>query len=208
MCSDVTDSKSVLQAWRERGGEYSPRYYAHYGPNDTSESILEFVDALDGSDPSILEIGCSSGRHLAHLHDNGYRNVTGVDVNEDAVAVMKETFPDLAADATIYVDAIENVITEFDDREFDVVFSVETLQHIHHENEWVFEDVARITDRLLLTAELETDDDSDGTPVTHLNDDVPLYYRNWRRVFTEFGFEETDSRSVGRDTLRAFRRAT
>jgi len=202
------DADSVLRAWLNRSGEYSPDYYAYYGPNETSEVIRERLDSAVGPDAAILELGCSSGRHLAHLYEHGHENVYGIDVNDNASEVMKDAYPDLAAAGTFYFDAIENVVTEFDDGCFDAVYSVQTLQHIHHDNEWVFEEVARITDDVLLTVEIEDDDRGSTTDpaVTYINDDFPLYRRDWNGVFTEFDLDEVDSRAIGEDTLRAFRR--
>lgn len=214
------DSNDVLDEWEDREGEYSPTYYAYYGPNETSESILGYVqDHLD-SDATILELGCSSGRHLSHLYDHGYENLHGIEVNPEAFDVMDENYPELADAGTFYADAIEHVVPEFEDGQFDAVFSVETLQHIHPDHDWVFSDISRITSELLITAEIEdsseddsvasesSEDDSDSETdldVSHVRGDFPLYHRDWNRVFTDLGFSETDSESGKRDRIRAFR---
>ncbi|NEU56806.1 bifunctional 2-polyprenyl-6-hydroxyphenol methylase/3-demethylubiquinol 3-O-methyltransferase UbiG [Halorussus sp. MSC15.2] len=152
------DSNEVRKEWAERSGEYSPSYYAYYGPDETSELILDLLDSFVGSDAAVVELGCSSGRHLAHLRDNGYDDLHGVEINDEAFDVMAETYPDLAADGTFYNDAIENAVAAFEDDRFDAVFSVETLQHIHPEDEAVFGELARITGDLLVTVENENRD--------------------------------------------------
>jgi hypothetical protein len=91
-------------------------------------------------------------------------------------------------------------------RQFDAVYSVETLQHIHHDHEWVFDEVARITDDLLVTVEVEPDDGDAEPAVNYVRDAFPLYRRDWHAVFTSLGLEETASIQVDRGTLRAFRR--
>ncbi|MFC7222724.1 class I SAM-dependent methyltransferase [Halalkalicoccus sp. GCM10025322] len=201
------DPDDVLEDWAERSGEYSPEYYAYYGPDETSELIRERLDSVVGSDATVLELGCSSGRHLAHLHEHGYEDLHGIEINDEAFDVMTENYPDLAAAGTFHVDAIENVVREFDDDRFDAVFSVETLQHLHPDNEWVFAELARITSGLLVTVENEGGDDrsEDGTAVNYVNEEFPLYYRNWNRVFTGLGLIEIDAVSLDRDTFRAFR---
>ncbi|ELZ33862.1 methyltransferase, partial [Halogeometricum pallidum JCM 14848] len=73
------DSNDVHRRWTGRSGAYSPEYYAYYGPNETSEMLADAIDRFAGSDPSILELGCSSGRHLAHLFEEGYEDVSGVE---------------------------------------------------------------------------------------------------------------------------------
>lgn len=201
------DPDDVLEDWAERSGEYSPEYYAYYGPDETSELIRERLNSVVGSDATVLELGCSSGRHLAHLYEHGYEDLHGIEINDEAFDVMTESYPDLAAAGTFHVDAIENVVKEFDDDRFDAVFSVETLQHLHPDNEWVFAELARITSGLLVTVENEGGDDRSegGTAVNYVNEEFPLYYRNWNRVFTGLGLIEIDAVSLDRDTFRTFR---
>jgi SAM-dependent methyltransferase len=211
------NSQDVRREWAERSGEYSPAYYAYYGPNGTSEAVRELLERHLDRDAAVLEVGCSSGRHLAHLHDAGFSDLHGVDINGEALEVMADSYPDLADAGTFHVDAVERVVRTFDDGEFDAVYSVETLQHIHPDGTRTFDELARVTDDLLVTAEIETgvDDGGDANDATEATDapevnyvdsELPLYYRNWRGVFAERGLVEVEHRECGRDTLRAFRR--
>ena len=205
----VVDADAVRRQWADRSGEFSPAYYAHYGPNRTSEVLLDVLDRFVGREAAILELGCSSGRHLSHLHRHGFDNLAGIEINEDAFDVMADAYPDLAARGTFYPGAIEEVVDRFEDGCFDAVYSVETLQHLHPETDWVFESLARITDDLLVTVENEGGDstgEGDCEPgVNYVNGDVPLYYRNWNRIFTDLGFEQVAVKSGDRDTVRTFR---
>ncbi|ELZ24859.1 Methyltransferase type 11 [Halosimplex carlsbadense 2-9-1] len=206
------DSHDVRREWAERSGEYSPAYYAHYGPDETSESVRAILDSRVGRDASVLELGCSSGRHLAHLFEGGFADLHGVELNPDAFDVMADQYPDLWESGTFYADAIEDVVGDFDDDAFDAVYSVETLQHVHPDAEWVFDEIARITGDALVTAEIEDaaadaerverDDDPD---VNFVRDEFPLYYRDWGEIFGDLGFEQVEHRTVKRDTVRAFR---
>ncbi|MFW5903690.1 MAG: class I SAM-dependent methyltransferase [Halolamina sp.] len=220
------DSNQVRREWAERTGEYSPEYYAYYGPDETSETIRGLLDRFVERDAAVLELGCSSGRHLSHLHDHGYENLAGIEVNADAIDVMAEHYPDLAAEGAFYLDAIETVVGDFEDGRFDVVYSVETLQHLHPDVEWVFGELARITGDLLVTVENEgmadseggdevndsdergdeVNDSEGGDEVNYVDEGVPLYYRDWNRVFTDLGLVEVERSSTERDTIRAFRR--
>jgi SAM-dependent methyltransferase len=209
------DSNDVRREWAERTGEYSPEYYAYYGPDETSETVRRLVDRFVDRDAAVLELGCSSGRHLSHLHDDGFENLAGVEINADAIDVMREHYPDLAADGTFYLEPIEDVVRDFEDGQFDVVYSVETLQHLHPDLEWVFEELARITGDLLVVVENEGENGGEtgsegtsaasSTDVNYVDDGVPLYYRDWNRIFTELGLREVERSSDGRDTVRAFR---
>lgn len=202
------DSDEVRRQWAQRRGEYSPAYYAYYGPDETSEAVRELLAHHVDRDAAVLELGCSSGRHLAHLRDHGFSDLTGIEVNGEAFDVMAETYPDLAAEGTFHHDTIESVLPGFDDDSFDAVFSVETLQHIHPDAEWVFTELARITGDLLVTVENEGEGDPADpatADVNYVHDEFPLYYRDWERVFTDLGFEAVATRGHDRDTIRAFR---
>ena len=222
------NADDVRRDWANRSAEYSPRYYAYYGPNETSERVRAVLDRYVDPDKAVLELGCSSGRHLKHLHDHGYRDLHGVDINDHAFDVMAETYPDLADDGTFVHGAIEDAVGDFEDDRFGAVFSVETLQHVHPDDAWVFGDLARVTDDLLLTVECESPvngDDGDSAPpgapgdrpdaddraetpeVNYVNGDIPLYYRPWGDIFTGHGMTAVETRALDRDTLRAFRHA-
>lgn len=202
------DIDTVRESWTNRTGEYSPAYYAHYGPNETSSVIRDALDRNLRRDASVLELGCGSGRHLAHLADHGFEDLSGVDIDPEAFDAMRETYPDLADAGTFRCGPIEEVVTEFDDGRFDAVYSVETLQHLHPDAEWVFGEIARITDGVLVTAEIEapTRDSAPSDPdVNYVDEETPLYYRDWNRIFTSLGLVEVDVARGDRDTTRTFR---
>jgi len=199
---------TVRDTWTDRTGEYSPAYYAHYGPDETSTVIRDALREHLPRDAAVLELGCGSGRHLQYLAADGFENLSGVDINAEAFDTMRETYPALAAEETFHCSPIEEIIEEFDDGRFDAVYSVETLQHLHPDVEWVFEEIARITDDVLVTAEIEEPvrDSSPSDPdVNYVDDDTPLYYRDWSRVFTSLGLVEVDVVRGDRETTRTFR---
>ncbi|PSP55241.1 class I SAM-dependent methyltransferase [Halobacteriales archaeon QS_1_67_19] len=215
------NSDDVRRRWARRSGEFSPDYYAYYGPDEASEAVRRRLDGPIDSGGSVLELGCSSGRHLAHLREHGYEDVYGIDINDESFEVMADAYPELAATGTFHAAPIKDVVTEFPDDRFDAVFSVETLQHLHADDAWVFEELVRITETRLLTVENEGGDDTEGTDagevpegsteapmtdgVNYVNGEFPLYYRDWHRIFAQRGCTEVASESVGNDTLRAFR---
>ena len=196
------EADDVLEAWQGRSGAYSPGYYAYYGADETSDAVLEALEATVGADAAVLELGCSAGRHLARLYEAGYRDLTGIEINQAARRVLAEAYPDLYADGTFHFDAIEAVVGGIETGRFDAAFSVETLQHIHPDHDWVFEEVARVAGDTLVIVELEGE-----TGESLVDGVVPLYRRDWRAVFTGLGFEAVDSRAVKRDVLQVFRAA-
>ncbi|ODR83300.1 methyltransferase type 11 [Haladaptatus sp. W1] len=196
------------RTWAERSGAYSPAYYARIGANEVSDTLRTVFEYYVEEDAAILEIGCSSGRHLDRLRDEGYTNLTGIDINDESFDVMAEKYPNLAATGTFHTGAIEDLLPEFPDDAFDVIYSVETLQHIHPENEWVFEELIRVTGDLIITAENEGNSPQRGRgseKVSYVNDEFPLYHRNWKRVFSDLGLAQLVRERGNRDTVRVFR---
>ncbi|MFB6151132.1 MAG: class I SAM-dependent methyltransferase [Haloarculaceae archaeon] len=195
------------RAWADRTEEYSPEYYADIGANDVTDTLVSVLEYYASEDARILEVGCSSGRHLAHLREAGYEKLTGIDVNDDAFDVMAERYPRLAETGTFHTGAIEDLLPEFDDDAFDVVYSVETLQHVHPDNAWAFEELVRVAGDLLITAENEGNSPERGkdTHVSCVDGDFPLYHRDWHRVFTDRGLAQLLCEPGNRDTVRVFR---
>ncbi|NHN60598.1 MULTISPECIES: class I SAM-dependent methyltransferase [Halorussus] len=203
-----TDPEDNHRYWANRSEAFSPDYYADIGPNEVTETLAAVFDHYVDRDAAVLEVGCSSGRHLAALLDEGYRNLTGIDINDDSFDVMADHYPRLAETGTFHTGAIEDLVPEFDDGQFDVVYSVETLQHVHPDNAWAFEELIRVTDDLLITAENEGNSPMrgrEGAEVSYVHDDFPLYHRNWKDVFSELGLAQLLSEPGKRDTVRVFR---
>ncbi|AWB27423.1 class I SAM-dependent methyltransferase [Halococcoides cellulosivorans] len=199
------NSHDVRRQWADQSGAYSPEYYAHHGPDERSEAVREHLDETVGAGASVLELGCSSGRHLQHLFANGYDDLTGIELNGDAVDVMAETYPALAETATIHVGAMEDVLQEVDDDAFDAIFAVETLQHVHPDATWVFDEIARVTSDALVVIENEGEDHPDREAGVTDVDGFPLYFRDWESIFTDCGLNSVAAREGTRDTIRLFR---
>lgn len=202
------DSQDVRQAWAELAGEYSPEYYAYYGPDEKSDAVLEALGRHLDRDAAVLELGCGSGRHLAHLADHGFADLSGVDINPQAFEVMAEQYPDLAADGTLHCGSLEEVLADFEDDAFDAVYSVETLQHLPPDDVRVLEDVVRVTGEVLVTVENEEGAEGSGAgeyEVDYVRDGLPLYHRNWGRVFTDLGLRQVEMEPCDPDVARTFR---
>ena len=202
------DPEDVRRDWAERSGKYSPAYYAEIGPNEVSETLRDVLGHYVDDDDAILEVGCGSGRHLEGLRRAGYENLTGIDINAGAFDVLREQYPHLAETGQFHTGAIEELVGEFEDGAFDVVYTVETLQHIHPEDTWVFEELVRITGDLLITAENEGNSPNRGrgeTDVSYVDDEFPLYHRNWKAVFSDLGLAQLLREPTDRDTIRVFR---
>ena len=118
-----------------------------------SEYLLEVLDTYVDKDDSILEIGAGDWRNVNYLKEHGYTNVEGIDRNVGS--------------------AIEYVKP----KEYDVIYTMSTLFLIPPENSWVFEKIAKMCKKWLITIEGETDN-------------VTVWGRDYSEVFKPFGFYE------------------
>ena len=202
------DPEDVRRDWADRSGQYSPAYYAEIGPNEVSETLADVLSHYADDGAAILEVGCGSGRHLEHLRQHGFSNLTGIDVNDESFDVMADNYPRLAEAGTYHTGALEDYLPDCEDDAFDVVYSVETLQHVHPDDAWVFDEFSRVTADLLVTAENEGNSPQRGrgeTAVSYVNDEFPLFHRDWKDVFSQRGFAQLIREPTSRDTIRVFR---
>lgn len=120
-----------------------------------SEYLLGLFTQFVEPDWSILEIGSGDDRNVSYLQANGFPNVEGIDK-------LKGT-------------AIEDI----EPKEYDVIFTMSTLFLVPPENNWVFEKIAKMAKRFIVTIEGES------TYNAH-----HVIGRNYTEVFRPFGFIE------------------
>ncbi len=107
-------------------------------------------------DYSILEIGHGDGRNLHYLRQAGYDHVEGIDKANGMSVEEVSPIP------------------------YDVVFSMSTLFLIPEGNEWVFEKIASMAQKYIVTIEGET---TKGHVIG----------RDYYTIFTNLGFEQIES---------------
>lgn len=172
----------VHDYWLSQNTDGPNSYVAHMSGEDRSLLLLEKInDYFSQKDIKILEIGCNVGRNLNVLFKDGYRNLTGIEINSNAVRAMKEHYPEMAKTAKIFNSKIEDKIKDFKSQEFDLVFTMAVLMHIHTESEWIFDEMARITNKYLVTIE-----DESGVATKN-------FPRNYKEVFEKRGMKEIKS---------------
>ena len=128
-------------------------------------------------DDRILELGSGTGRNLHYLLSSGYDNVFGIEISHRAMELMKQKYPEILH---VWHDSIENKIMDIKTGEFDIVFSMAVLMHIHGNSEWVFDEIVRVTKRCLVTIEEEK---NGGKGRKHLP-------RNFKNIFEDLGMKQ------------------
>lgn len=164
-------SREQLHAyWREPDAVNTAKDYV--GQDERSEYLVGLLaDQVEGP---VLEIGCNAGRNLHHLLAAGHR-VGGIEISERALGVMREAYPDVVERATIYAGPVEELIRELGDGEYDTIFTMAVLEHLHTDSEWVFGEIARVASRRIVTIEDERSQTWRHVP------------RNYRHVFEAHG---------------------
>ena len=172
--------------WRNPDPVNRPEAYSV--PVERSEFLVDLLARHGTSGGRVLEIGPNVGRNLEALRLAGYHRLEGIEISEHAVAAMRETYPLLAAIATIYNAPVEDVIGTLPDASFDIVFTMAVLEHLHPDSEWVFAEMVRVCRGVIVTIE-----DEAGKSRHH----VPRHYKV---VFESLGLlqiEESDPAGVG-----------
>lgn len=59
----------------------------------TTPFNIDLFEKAVGKDARILDVGCGYGRTINELHQNGYKNLTGIDFSEKMIERAKQLFP-------------------------------------------------------------------------------------------------------------------
>jgi len=149
---------------------------------ERSKALLDIFNRFNiEKESKILELGCNVGRNLNFLYNEGFKNLYGIEINTEAIQLMKKHYPEMSKIASIYNTTIEEKIKEFGNGFFDVVFTMAVLMHIHPKSEMIFSEMSRITNKYLVTMEVEKG-------VARRN-----YERNYKLVFEKLGMKEIAS---------------
>ncbi len=178
------DVNTIHNYWREPDSGNLPETYID--GEVKSQFLLEIIQRHAKKNIKVLEIGCNVGRNLNYLYKAGFVNLEGIEISTNAVKLLKQTYPDMANHTKIYNEPVETIITEFRDGQYDLVFTMAVLLHIHTESEWIFPQMARITNDLLITIEAEWGEAWKRFP------------RNYKNIFEPLGMKQVEKLNCGK----------
>ena len=159
-----------------------PSVYLKNERNEISNFLMGFIRKYIKKDEKILELGCNVGRNLNHLFKAGYKKLYGIEINKEAIILLKKTYPDLTA--RVYLDTIENKIRKLQNNHY-VIFTVAVLQHLPPESDWVFKEIVKTTKKHLIIIESEK----------HKTD--RLFIRNYKTIFENLGMKQIKEMNCG-----------
>jgi SAM-dependent methyltransferase len=175
-------AKAVLhQYWRQPwDGKNLPESYLNPATAPRSQFLVTLVKKHVAPNARILEIGCGVGRNLNYLFGEGFSELEGVEISEKAVEMLGKSYPVMAEHVKIHNAALEDVITQFEAGEFDLIYTMAALAFIHKDSEWTFKEIVRIARNLLITIE-----DERGISWRH-------FPRNYKSIFESLGMKQTE----------------
>lgn len=103
---------------RTQKGTTRPEYWDNYSTDNFNEIghssfalLNEVMELAPGKQTPILDMGCNVGRHLNYLHQQGYRNLRGVDFSGRAIEDMAARYPNLHADSKLTVASFQDYLS-------------------------------------------------------------------------------------------------
>ena len=152
---------------------YKPEFYIQWGKR--IELVVQELSAHIDKDASILELGCGAGHNLVALKQAGFTNLSGIEINPDAIALGMERL-DLTG-ITITCSAIEDANLPT----VDCIFTHGVLMHMPPTAVRVFGRIAQAAQQAIITIENEF--------ITG----KLQWARNYQQVFEKLGWTELHS---------------
>lgn len=174
----MKDRQYVHSYWKNPPSQNRPERYL---VKKNSGNIVSLALKYSPPPSAVLEVGCNVGRNLFNLWSNGYRDLSGVEINPDALKVMRSSYPELDT-ATAYPGQVEEIILKLPDGGYDLIFSMAVLCHIHPDSEFIFGEMVRCTKKYIITIEDEVCRTSRHCP------------RSYDSVFVPLGMKELEVR--------------
>ena len=101
-------------------------FYTGKKPSAIYDRVIEIVQPTADRRPRLLDLGCGEGRNAVHFAKNGF-DVVGIDVSKPGLEKMHRYAAEIGVEVkTILADMLTYEI----DEEYDVIFSVATLQYL------------------------------------------------------------------------------
>jgi SAM-dependent methyltransferase len=161
--------------WQKPDAVNDPHTYLDGQPRSTF--LVGLLQKYVPDNGSVLELGCNVGRNLNYLYEAGYRDLEAIEINPEAVQILKQTFPDMAAISKIHVGLIEDNIRSVGYK--DCIFTMAVLVHIHPNSDWIFAEISKHAKTLIVI------EGEQGASWRH-------FARNYRMIFENLGMRQME----------------
>ena len=157
-----------------KGAPGRPQTPLNYTTLDSNARLLlEWIERLcpDHGAP-ILDLGSNCGRHVIHLAQRGYSNLTAVDAMGSALALFAQRAPEVFHKTDVHRDLFQRFLSQQADRRFAVTYSHGSTIELVHPSFDIVGHMSRVTQRHICLI---------------LNENE-LYRRAWVEQFARSGF--------------------
>lgn len=116
----------------------NPIAYSRVELNKRSQYLNQMIERINKTQKSevidraskILELGCNCGRNLNYLCSQNYTNLYGIEINKNAIETGKSIYPQLFKTLNYQVGRCQDVLPEFNNHIFDLIYTMAVLMHI------------------------------------------------------------------------------
>ena len=177
----MNELEEVHGYWKQPCIENDPWLYV-VESEPSMNLVYSFLWNKIPKDYKILEIGCNVGRNLDCLYRAGFTNLSGLDINKEALKLGIKTFPDTVGKIDLIHSSIEDHMWRPTGDTYDMIFTMGVLMHLHPTSMWVTTLFYQRTNKFLITAEDEWE---------YSNKAIP---RNYKTIFEQSGFTQVEEK--------------
>ena len=189
-----TDKVYTIPVEMFHGYWKDPEHFTNFGDEDNNnpdtyiacpekdKDLTDIVKKYCSETDKILEIGCNVGRNLDCLYRAGFTNLSGLDINKEALKLGIKTFPDTVGKIDLIHSSIEDLMWRPTGDTYDMIFTMGVLMHLHPTSMWVTTLFYQRTNKFLITAEDEWE---------YSNKAIP---RNYKTIFEQSGFTQVEEK--------------
>lgn len=153
-----------------------------------------FIEHLSGfmpseaKDMSLIELGCADCANLLLLLKNGFKNLSGVEINGKFIEAGRIYDNDAISRMDVKNVSLEEYLSK-PEKKYDIVLTCAVLQHVNPESFEVFNKIRDICEKYLVTVEAESQ-----CNMIH-------YPRNYQRLMEKRGFKQLKSSLITKESF-------
>jgi SAM-dependent methyltransferase len=138
----IVDADSWIEG--DFGSYRDPSHFKDLRPGIDILLLEKVLELSPTKNSQILDLGCNSGRHLEYLHNNGLRNLSGVDVMKNALVYFQERCPEAYKDTVLYHDFFQRFLRNTLDNKYEIVYSVGATIELVHPSFDIISEICRV----------------------------------------------------------------
>jgi SAM-dependent methyltransferase len=167
--------ETIHDYWQHPDDANDPRKYLT--GRTRSKWLVGILEKYVPKEGSLLELGCNVGRNLNEAYQAGYRNLEAIEINPEAIEILRQSYPAMASAANIHLGRIEDNIQSIASKS--CILTMAVLVHIHPASEWIFSEMAKRAKTLIV---IEAENDATWRH----------FARDYKKIFEGFGMRQLE----------------